>query len=62
MGVSLGRLPRLSGVVSSHGHYDHYDVEAFSAYPDNVVPFAMKRGTGEKAHKVGFTNVTELDP
>jgi L-ascorbate metabolism protein UlaG (beta-lactamase superfamily) len=62
LGVSLGGLPRLSGVVSSHGHYDHYDVEAFSAYPDNAVPFAVKRGTGEKAHKAGFTNVTELDP
>jgi len=62
MGVALGGLPRLSGVVSSHGHYDHYDVEAFSAYPDKVVPFAVKRGTGERARRVGFANVTELDP
>ncbi len=62
MGVALGDLPELSGVVSSHGHYDHYDVEAFSAYPDKAVPFAVKRGTGEKARGVGFTNVTELDP
>ena len=62
LSVSLGGLPRLSGVISSHGHYDYYDVEAFSACPDKAVPFAVKRGTGEKAHKVGFTNVTELDP
>jgi len=62
LGVALGDLPRLSGVVSSHGHYDHFDVEAFAAYPDKAVPFAVKRGTGEKARGVGFENVTELDP
>jgi L-ascorbate metabolism protein UlaG (beta-lactamase superfamily) len=62
LGVALGDLPELSGVVSSHGHYDHYDVEAFSAYPDKAVPFAVKRGTGAKARVVGFTHVTELDP
>ncbi len=62
LGVTLDDLPRLSGVVSSHGHYDHYDMEAFAAYPDKAVPFAVKRGTGEKARSVGFENVTELDP
>ena len=62
LGVALGELPRLAGVVSSHGHYDHYDVEAFSAYPDKAVPFAVKRGTEEEARRVGFTNVVPLDP
>jgi L-ascorbate metabolism protein UlaG (beta-lactamase superfamily) len=62
LGVALGDLPELSGVVSSHGHYDHYDMVAFAAYPDKAVPFAVKRGTGGKARRVGFENVTELDP
>jgi hypothetical protein len=31
-------------------------------YPDEVVPFAVKRGTGEKACRVCFENVIELDP
>lgn len=55
-------LPKLSAVVASHDHYDHYDVAAFSAYPDKAVPFIVKRGMGEKARQAGFTNVTETEP
>jgi len=61
LGIQLADLPVLAGVASSHGHYDHYDVEAFGHYPDKAVPFAVKRGTEEKARKVGFTNVRDLD-
>jgi L-ascorbate metabolism protein UlaG (beta-lactamase superfamily) len=49
-------------VVISHGHYDHFDLDAFAAYPDKTVPMAVKRGLTGKAHARGFTNVTELDP
>jgi L-ascorbate metabolism protein UlaG (beta-lactamase superfamily) len=55
-------LPRLSVVVASHDHFDHYDVEAFSAYPDKTVPFIVKRGMGKKATQAGFTHVTEVEP
>jgi L-ascorbate metabolism protein UlaG (beta-lactamase superfamily) len=55
-------LPQLSAVVASHDHYDHYDVAAFSAYPDKAVPFVVKHGMGDKARQAGFTNVTELEP
>jgi L-ascorbate metabolism protein UlaG (beta-lactamase superfamily) len=61
LGIALADLPDLSGVVVSHGHYDHYDMQAFQAYPDKQVPFAVKRGIAETARKVGFTNVAELD-
>jgi len=54
-------LPRLSGVLASHGHYDHYDMEAFAAYPDKSVQMLVKRGTGQTARDLGFANVTELD-
>jgi L-ascorbate metabolism protein UlaG (beta-lactamase superfamily) len=54
-------LPPLSGVVISHGHYDHFDMEAFAAYPDKTVPMAVKRGLAAKARSYGFSNVTELD-
>src|SRR5437588_4691306 len=60
-GISLEALPHLTGVIVSHGHYDHYDMQAFQAYPDKQVSFAVKRGIAEKARKVGFSNVTELD-
>lgn len=55
-------MPRLSAVVASHDHYDHYDLDAFSAYPDKTVPFIVKRGMGDKARRAGFTNVTEAEP
>jgi L-ascorbate metabolism protein UlaG (beta-lactamase superfamily) len=55
-------LPQLSAVVASHDHFDHYDLEAFSAYPDKSVPFVVKRGMGQKAVRAGFTNVTEVEP
>jgi len=55
-------LPPLSAVVASHDHYDHYDLGAFSAYPDKTVPFVVKRGMGPKARQAGFTNVTEVEP
>jgi len=41
--------------------YDHYDMQAFQAYPYKQVPFAVKRGIAETARKVGFRNVAELD-
>ena len=60
-GITLENLPRLDGVVVSHGHYDHYDMQAFRAYPDKQVPLAVKRGIAKMALKAGFTNVTEMD-
>jgi L-ascorbate metabolism protein UlaG (beta-lactamase superfamily) len=57
-----GTLPKLAAVVASHDHYDHYDLAAFSAYPDKAVPFVVKHGMGDKARRAGFTNVTEVEP
>jgi L-ascorbate metabolism protein UlaG (beta-lactamase superfamily) len=55
-------LPPLSAVAASHGHFDHFDMAAFSAYPDKTVPFVVKRGLGPKTRQAGFTNVTEVEP
>jgi len=60
-GVTLDQLPRLAAVIVSHGHYDHYDMQAFKAYPDKAVPMFVKRGIAKAARGVGFTNVTEMD-
>ena len=60
-GITLENLPHLDGVVVSHGHYDHYDMQAFKAYPDKRVPMAVKRGIAQTARNVGFTNVIEMD-
>jgi L-ascorbate metabolism protein UlaG (beta-lactamase superfamily) len=55
-------LPKLSAVVASHDHYDHYDIAAFSAYHDKAVPFIVKRGMAAKARQAGFSRVTEVEP
>jgi L-ascorbate metabolism protein UlaG (beta-lactamase superfamily) len=55
-------LPALQAVLASHDHYDHYDLDAFAAYPDKTVPLIVKQGMGPKAHQAGFTNVTEVEP
>jgi L-ascorbate metabolism protein UlaG (beta-lactamase superfamily) len=60
-GITLEHLPYLDAVVVSHGHYDHYDMQAFQAYPDKQVPMAVKRGIAQAARKVGFSNVVEMD-
>ena len=61
-GITLENLPQLAGVVVSHGHYDHYDMKAFRAYPDKQVAIAVKRGIGKTARDNGFSNVIEMDP
>ena len=62
LGFSLAELPKLTAVVVSHGHYDHFDIDAFSAYPDKAVPFFVAPGMGEATRRAGFTNVKELKP
>ncbi|WP_028924701.1 MBL fold metallo-hydrolase [Pseudonocardia acaciae] len=55
-------LPPLSGVVISHRHYDHCDLDAFADYPDRSVPFAVVRGLADRVRAAGFERVVELDP
>jgi L-ascorbate metabolism protein UlaG (beta-lactamase superfamily) len=62
LAFSARELPRLDAVVVSHGHYDHFDLDAFAAYPDHDVPLVVKRGLARRARSAGFTNVTEVDP
>jgi len=62
VGVSIDQLPRLSAVVASHAHYDHFDIETFGRYPHKDVPFLVGPGMVEAARKAGFTRVRELKP
>jgi L-ascorbate metabolism protein UlaG (beta-lactamase superfamily) len=60
LGISLENLPKLDLVIASHGHYDHFDIETFAAYPDKAVPMVVGPDMVEKARAAGFTNVQEL--
>ncbi|WP_067697588.1 MBL fold metallo-hydrolase [Nocardia jejuensis] len=55
-------LPELAGIVISHEHYDHCDLDALAAYPDKSVPFAVAKGIAPRVRAAGFPNVVELDP
>ena len=56
------KLPKISMVIVSHNHYDHFDIETFKTYPDKSVPFVVPVGMGDEVKAAGFTNVHEIDP
>jgi L-ascorbate metabolism protein UlaG (beta-lactamase superfamily) len=55
-------LPKLTTVLSSMNHYDHFDVKAFSAYRDLSVPLVTIKGSNqaEAARKAGFVDIRDL--
>jgi L-ascorbate metabolism protein UlaG (beta-lactamase superfamily) len=60
--IGIGDLPRLDGVLISHEHYDHCDLDAFAAYGDKSVPFFVPATVADAARQHGFENVTALEP
>jgi L-ascorbate metabolism protein UlaG (beta-lactamase superfamily) len=62
LGVALEALPKLTAVVASHAHYDHFDIETFKRYPHKDVPFFVGPDMAEAAREAGFTQVRELKP
>ena len=62
LAFSQDRLPKLSMVIVSHNHYDHFDIETFKTYHDKNVPFVVPVGMADQVKAAGFTNVHEIDP
>ena len=60
--AGIGDLPALDGVLITHAHYDHCDLQAFAAYRDRDVPLFVAATVTGKARKHGFGNVTPLEP
>lgn len=63
LAVGVDELPELTAVISSHAHYDHYDIEHFNRYRNLDVPLLV--GFDDmvaRAEKAGFTNVQKLTP
>ena len=58
----MSELPELDGVLISHEHYDHCDLEAFSAYGDKHVPLLVPTTIVAQAIEHGFDNVVPLKP
>lgn len=59
--LTIDKLPKLTAVVASHGHYDHFDIAAFAAYPDKSVPMIVRTEMVEAAKAAGFTDVRALE-
>jgi len=60
--VPVFRLPDLDGVLISHEHYDHCDLDAFSAYRNKKVPLLVPDTVVKQAVEHGFDNVLPMKP
>jgi L-ascorbate metabolism protein UlaG (beta-lactamase superfamily) len=60
--LDIDELPTLSAVLSSMNHYDHFDIQTFSAYRDLSVPLLTIKGSRQAAmaKAAGFTKLLEL--
>lgn len=58
----MAGLPDLDGVLISHEHYDHCDLDALAAYRDLGVPLVVPETVRQTAVDHGFRNVTVLEP
>jgi L-ascorbate metabolism protein UlaG (beta-lactamase superfamily) len=61
LGMSVDALPKLSAVIASHGHYDHFDVVGFAQYRDKSVPMIVRPEMVKAAKDAGFTDVRPLN-
>jgi L-ascorbate metabolism protein UlaG (beta-lactamase superfamily) len=59
--MGVADLPELHGVLISHEHYDHCDLDALVAYRDLGVPVIAPSTVVERARALGFRDVRELE-
>ena len=64
LAMGVDALPRLTGVLGSMDHWDHFDMTHFAAYRDHAVPIVVPAGTkqAEQASAAGFHDVRALQP
>jgi L-ascorbate metabolism protein UlaG (beta-lactamase superfamily) len=59
--LTVADLPDLDGVLITHEHYDHCDLDALAGYRDRGVPVIAPGTVVESARGHGFTDVRELE-
>ncbi|MGH3210454.1 MAG: MBL fold metallo-hydrolase, partial [Trebonia sp.] len=60
--LSVEHLPELDGVIITHEHYDHCDLDALAGYRDHDVPLVVPETVAARARDHGFTDVRVLEP
>lgn len=60
--LQVKELPPLDGILISHHHYDHCDLDALATYPDKAVPLLVCLPVAKQAKSHGFSNITILEP
>ncbi len=61
--IRIEELPKLDGVILSHNHYDHFDIDAVKkiARRNPAVLVFAPLGLKEALHELGVQSVVELD-
>ena len=62
LSLSVQQLPQLDGVIITHEHYDHCDLDALAGYRDRSVPVVVPETVAAQARDHGFTDVRVLAP
>lgn len=58
LGMGVGDLPRLTAIVASHAHYDHFHIEGMTKYRHKDVPVIVGfPDMAARARAAGFTDV-----
>jgi L-ascorbate metabolism protein UlaG (beta-lactamase superfamily) len=60
--LSVEQLPDLDGVIITHEHYDHCDLDALARYREPGVPVVVPPTVAVQARDHGFTDVRVLEP
>lgn len=61
LGLTPRSLPRIHGILITHGHRDHLDTRALAALPDRSVDVVVRPGLRDTVTEIGYERVTELD-
>lgn len=62
LAMAVEQLPKLTAIVASHAHYDHFDIKSMARYPDKTVPLLVGPDMVDAARAAGFSDVRELRP